>query len=122
MHLLGQIDRLEPHGKGAFEIARLMRFAPADALLQVGRCGGITLSGRDGQATQAFDQLEQFIVTLVAQHLTNEASEHMHVVTQRRVLGWKIDFGTTHRREFTPAQSKGRATRVARPLTGRSPD
>jgi hypothetical protein len=45
----------------------------------------------------------------------------VHVVTQCRVLGWKIDFGTIHGREFTPAQSKGRATRVARPLTGRSP-
>jgi len=32
VHLLGQIDRLEPHGKGALEIARLMRFAPADVL------------------------------------------------------------------------------------------
>jgi hypothetical protein len=46
----------------------------------------------------------------------------VHVVAKCGVLGWESDFGTIHGPEFTPVQRRGRATRVARPLTGRSPD
>ena len=90
-------------------------------LLKLHRRRSVALTSGDGQASQPFDQIEQLVATLIAQYLANEATEHVHVVAKRRVLGREIDFGAIHGREFTPDKSKGRATRVARPLTGRSP-
>ena len=96
MHLLGEIDRLEPGGEGPHQVARQRRRPVAHA------CGelrpGVALAGAPtdrGHPVQ-LHQLEQLLAALLAQDLADQGAERVHIVAQRRVLGGELDVAAVH--------------------------
>ena len=106
MDLLSQIDRLKPTGKRALEITSQRRCAIGDALIEFCGCSGITVATSDGERSITFDELVQFDTALLAQHVAHQRTQHVHVITQRGVLRRKLNFGTLHERDCTPAQRR----------------
>lgn len=121
MDLLSQIDRLKPTRKRTLEITSQRRCTIGNAPIEFCSRSGITVASSNGERSITFDELEQFDTALLAQHVAHQSTQHVHVVTQRGVLRRKLDFGTLHGGDCTPAQrrkarkEKGRAAFATRP-------
>jgi hypothetical protein len=96
VNLLGKVDGLEPTREGPLEIPSERGCAPGDARFEFGIGCHVTAPSRDGERAVALDGLEKFDPTLITQHLTDQCSEHVDIVTQRRVLGRELDVGAAH--------------------------
>ena len=102
VQLLSEVDRLEPSRERALEIARNARRPIPHACLELLSGRRIATPTGDGERAIALDELEQRLTALLAQHLTDQCAEHVHIVAQRGVLGREIRFGTIHGAQSTP--------------------
>jgi hypothetical protein len=118
VQLLSEVDRLEPSRERAFEIARNARRPIPHARLELfsGRC--IATPTGDGERAVALDDLEQGFTALLAQHLTDQCAEHVHIVAQRGVLGGEIRIGTIHARSLHPTAASTAGRRMRRAAKG----
>jgi hypothetical protein len=96
MNLLGEIDGLKPTREGSLEIPSERGCAAGDARFEFGIGRHVTATSRDGERAVALNGLEKLDPTLIAQHLTDQCSEHVDIVTQRRVLGRELDVDAAH--------------------------
>ena len=88
VHLLGEVDRLEPGRERAHQVARQRRRPVAHLRGELGaRARGSPLRPRMAATRSALDQLEQLLAALLAQDLAHERTERVHVIAQRLVLG-----------------------------------
>lgn len=96
MHLLGEIDGLKPAGERALEFPRQGRRTTGDSRFEfcIGR--GIAPTTGDREGAISLHDLEQGITALISKHLADQTAQHVNVITQGRVLGRKLDVGTTH--------------------------
>jgi hypothetical protein len=115
MNLLGEIDCLKPTREGALEIPCKRWLSAGHPSFELGiRCGIATASG-DGKCSIALDRFEKLDATLIAQHIADQRTEHMDVVTQCRVLRRKLDVGTTHATILHPGGVRKRKGRRGNP-------
>ncbi len=91
MHLLGDIDRLEPGREGAHQVARERRRAAAHQRLQLRPRAGLAAAGADRRHAIGLDQLEQRLAALLEQNLAHQRAQGVHVIAQRLVLGGEMD-------------------------------
>lgn len=119
MHLLGEIDCLKPRGERPLEIASECRRPIADPSLKFTTGCGVAGSTCDGRTTIRLNGFEENLTTLLTQHFTDEAAEHVDIVSQRRVALRELDFGPIHETSLHPRhrhKAKGRRDRSLRPL------
>src|SRR5690606_38627142 len=96
MHLFGSVDHLEPNRESPYQIARLGRRGVADALCQQLGAMRVSLSPRDRRSAIRFHRREQRLAPLLANHLADEHTEHVHVLAQLGVLRREADISAGH--------------------------
>jgi hypothetical protein len=96
MQLLGEVHGLKPTREGALEITRHTRLAISRARFEFRSSLRIAITARDREAPIAFDEIEQRLAALIAQHLADKLAEYVDVVTQRGVFLGELDFGAFH--------------------------
>lgn len=116
MHLLGEIDGLKPAGERALEFPRQGRRTTGDSRFEfcIGR--GIAPTTGDGEGAISLHDLEQGITALISKHLADQTAQHVNVITQGRVLGRKLDIGTTHGGILHPQRIPKRTGPEGKPL------
>ena len=96
VHLLGEIDHLEPAGKGAHQVARQRRRPAAHPGGERGARRASPPRPRMAATRSLLDQLEQLLAALLAQDLAHQRAERVHVIAQRLVLGREMDVAAVH--------------------------
>src|SRR5580658_8107467 len=82
VHLLRQVDRLEPHREGAHQLAREPRRPLAHVRGELGASLGIAAAPTDGGDAVTLNEFEQTLAALFTQYLAHERPERMHVIAQ----------------------------------------
>ena len=96
MHLLREVDRLEPGGEGPHEIARQCRRTVTDARAELGARLLVAFAAANGGHAVELDQLEQLLAALLAQYLADQRAQRVDVVAQSRMLGGELDVAAIH--------------------------
>ena len=117
VHLLGDVDRLEPHRERALEVARHGRGTTLDARRELGAGGLVAVAAADREGPVVLDEVEQRLAALLAQHLADQPAEQVHVLAQRGVLGRELDVVAVHGGPQTESAGTGpalpKSTRVS---------
>jgi sodium/hydrogen exchanger family protein len=97
MHFFGGVDRLKPNGKRPRQIGGRGRRAVLGAHLEIiFSRARVTVAPAYGGLTIAFDQFEQRISALIAEHLPDQFAQRMHILTQARVFHRKLNALAIH--------------------------
>ena len=97
VHLLGEIDHLEPGREGTHQVARLARIAAARAGQQFLLAAVVILAPADRRHAVALDQIKALLPALLQQDLADQGAQGMDILAQRGVFGGKLDILTVHR-------------------------
>ncbi len=98
VHLLRQVDHLEPRRERADQVERLLGRPVPGAHHHLDRGLRLALAAADGGVAITLHRLEQRLAALVLEDVAHELAQRVHVVAQRRVLERKEDAFAGHGR------------------------
>ena len=105
MHLLRQVDHLEPGRERADQVLGFAGLASLCADDQLHRLVRVALSTADRRLPVGLHRLEELLAALVPEHLAHQLAKQVHVVAQRGVLEGKEDAFAGHVRRWCCLES-----------------
>src|SRR6185437_13319734 len=119
MRLLCQVHGFEPRGEGAHQIPSLLGRTPAHTGREQSRGGLIAFAPADRKKPVLLHGRKERRAALLAQHLSDQLAERVHILAERLVLRREMDFSAFH-----STADKGTALiltrRAARPRRARA--
>ena len=96
VHLLSDVDGLEPHRKCALEVARDRGGTALHPRRELDTGRRVAVATPDRKGAIVLHQVEQRLPTLFTQHLADQPTEQVDVLAQGRMLRRKLDIVAVH--------------------------